>query len=324
MALRIGAVELVADTKCEVGESPRWHTDANLLYFADITAGTIYQYDPSRAKCQPLSRGNVTGGLTIQKDGSLLLFQDRQISVLGLDGLQHEVANGLCPENERFNEVIADPEGRVYATAMGGNGRLFCFDPDGKVTELLDGLGIPNGMGFTPDLKSMYFTDSTPRRIYKFDYEQETGEIANRRLFAEIPESEGLPDGMTMDAEGYIWTAVWFGGRVKRYARMGDWIVRCCCQSNKLQRSHLEDQNWRTFSSQRLRLTLLTHSVPPTTIRPHRGAEDFTACILMESVALRSFAPTSLFHRASDLSARRFDVSLLPTVYGSAYSSVQG
>jgi sugar lactone lactonase YvrE len=221
MSLRIGAVELVAETGCEVGESPRWNEDANRLFFVDITAGMIHDYDPSRAKCQPLSRGNVTGGMTIQEDGSLLLFQNRRISVLGLDGFQREVASGLCPENDRFNEVTADPEGRVYATAMGGNGRLFRFDPDGKVTELMDGLGIPNGMGFTPDLKSMYFTDSTPRRIYKFDYQRETGKIANRQLFAEIPADEGLPDGMTVDAEGYVWTAVWFGGRVKRYAPDG-------------------------------------------------------------------------------------------------------
>jgi D-xylonolactonase len=151
----------------------------------------------------------------------LVLFQDGQISVLGLDGGQREVASGLCPENERFNEVIADPEGRVYAGTMGGNGRLFRFDPDGRVTELLDGLGIPNGMGFTPDLKSMYFTDSTPRQIYKFDYKRETGEITNRRVFAEIPADEGLPDGMTVDAEGYVWTAIWFGGRVKRYSPDG-------------------------------------------------------------------------------------------------------
>jgi D-xylono/L-arabinono-1,4-lactonase len=80
---------------------------------------------------------------------------------------------------------------------------------------------IPNGMGFAPDLRSMYFTDSIPRRIYQFDYSRETGELSNRQLFAEIPESEGVPDGMAVDAESFIWTAIWFGGRVKRYAPDG-------------------------------------------------------------------------------------------------------
>ena len=156
MSLKIELVELVAETQCEVGESPLWHPDANCLFFFDITVGIVYEYNPSSAEWRPFSRGNVTGGLTLQEDGSLLLFQDGRISVLGLDGVQRELASGLCPENERFNDVIADPEGRVYAGAMGGNGRLLRFDPDGRVTELFDGLGIPNGMGFTPDLKSMY------------------------------------------------------------------------------------------------------------------------------------------------------------------------
>ena len=216
-----GAVELVVKTKCDVAESPRWDTRRNRLYFVDITAGDIHAYDPLSAEHQRVSKGPVTGGMTLQEDGSLLLFQDGRISILGVDGVQREVAAGLCRENQRFNEVVADPEGRVFAGVMGGNGRLLRFDPDGRVTELFDGVAIPNGMGFTPDLKSMYFTDSTPRQIYKFDYNRKTGEIKNRQVFAEIPANEGLPDGLSVDAEGYVWTAIWFGGRIKRYAPDG-------------------------------------------------------------------------------------------------------
>jgi D-xylonolactonase len=138
-----------------------------------------------------------------------------------MDGTQREVASGLCPHNARFNDVIADPEGRVYAGVMNGNGRLLRFDPDGTITELFDGVGIPNGMGFTPDLQGMYFTDSAARKIYQFDYDRKTGNITNRRVFVEISPAEGLPDGMTVDAEGCIWTAIWFGSRVKRFAPDG-------------------------------------------------------------------------------------------------------
>ena len=157
----------------------------------------------------------------LQQDGSLLLFQDGRIAILALDGTLREVACGACPGNERFNDVIADPEGRVFAGAMGGNGRLLRFDPDGTITEMFDGLGIPNGMGFTPDLRGMYFTDSTPRKIYYFDYDRKTGNLSNRRTFAEIPVDEGVPDGMAVDAAGYVWTAIWYGGRLKRYAPDG-------------------------------------------------------------------------------------------------------
>jgi D-xylono/L-arabinono-1,4-lactonase len=123
MSLRVGPVELVADINCEVGESPRWNADVNCLFFVDITAGTIHLYDPTQAKSRALSHGSVTGGLTLQEDGSFLLFQDGRISVLGMDYIQHEVASGLCLNDERFNEVVADSEGRVYAGVMGQNGR---------------------------------------------------------------------------------------------------------------------------------------------------------------------------------------------------------
>jgi D-xylono/L-arabinono-1,4-lactonase len=106
---------------------------------------------------------------------------------------------------------------------MGGNGWLLRVDLDGTVTEIADGFGCPNGMGFTPDLRGLYLTDSPARRIYYFDYERKTGTLSNRRTFVEIPLDEGLPDGMTVDAEGYLWSAIWFGERLKRYASDGRW-----------------------------------------------------------------------------------------------------
>ena len=214
-------IDLVAPLECEVGENPLWHPEAETLFLLDITAGTVHAYDPAKQNCTVVCRTRTTGGFTLQRDGSLLLFQDGRIAVLKRNGDLREVASGLCPGNDRFNDVIADPEGRVFAGAMGGNGKLLRFDPDGTVTEMFDGLGIPNGMGFTPDLRGMYFTDSTPRKIYYFDYDRKTGNLSNRRIFADIPREEGLPDGMTVDGDGNVWSAIWFGGRLKRYAPDG-------------------------------------------------------------------------------------------------------
>jgi D-xylonolactonase len=212
---------LAAQIECKIGENPLWHPDAGLVFFLDIAAGKVYAYSPATGECRLFSQGPVTGGMTLQDDGNLLLFQDGRISVLGMDGVQREVRRDCIPENDRFNDVIADPEGRVYAGAMGGNGRLVRFDRDGKMTELFDGAGVPNGMGFTPDGQHMYYTDSVPRQIYIFDYDRQTGDLSNRRIFAEVPRELGVPDGMTMDGDGYVWGAVWFGGRVRRYASDG-------------------------------------------------------------------------------------------------------
>jgi sugar lactone lactonase YvrE len=213
--------QIVATLNCHTGESPLWCERRNLLLFVDIPTGTLYGYDPVKAKCDVIARTRATGGFTLQEDGSLLLFQDGHIAELGPDGIVREIVSDACPGNDRFNDVTADPEGRVFAGTMGGNGRLLRFDTDGSVTEICDGCGVANGMGFTPDLRGMYFTDSVPRKIFYFDYDRATGNLTNRRVFAEIPGEVGCPDGMTVDAEGFVWTAIWYGGRVRRYAPNG-------------------------------------------------------------------------------------------------------
>jgi D-xylonolactonase len=214
-------IELIAGLDCETGENPLWCAERWTLLFVDIPRGVIYGYRPEDKTCSVIARTRITGGFTLQEDGSLLLFQDGHIAILGADGSVREVAADACVGNNRFNDAIADPEGHVFAGTMGGNGRLLRFDIDGRVTEMCDGLGIANGMGFTPDLRGMYFTDSVPRRIYYFDYDRVSGNLSNRRVFAEIPREIGCPDGMTVDEEGFVWTAIWYGGRLRRYAPNG-------------------------------------------------------------------------------------------------------
>ncbi len=218
---RTAGPELVAATTCEIGENPMWHPDLGKVFYLDIAPGKVYEYDPSSGKHRLFTQGPVTGGMIVQEDGRMVLLQDGRISILGLDGVQKEVLKGLSPQGVRFNDGIADPEGRIYTGELGGQGRVFRIDPDGQVTPLFDGIAIPNGWGFTPDLRRMYFTDSKPRHLYLLDYDRKSGALSNRRLFAEIPLAEGVPDGMSVDAEGHVWTAVWFGARVKRYAPDG-------------------------------------------------------------------------------------------------------
>jgi sugar lactone lactonase YvrE len=213
--------ELIAPFRCDVGEGPVWNPDSQLLLWLDIPPGIIYSFDPRSGALGWRNAGAPTGGMTLQDDGSLLLFQDGRVSILAPDGRRREVATGLCPGNDRFNDVIADPDGRVFAGAMGGDGRLFRFDLDGRVEEVLSGLGIPNGMGFSPDLRQFYFIDTVPRSIYVFDYDRATGGISRQRVFGRLADEEGFPDGMTVDEEGFLWVAVWFGGRLKRFAPDG-------------------------------------------------------------------------------------------------------
>ncbi len=217
--------ELIADYECETGEGPLWHPGEQRLYWADIPTGRMFRYDPASGLHEQFYQGEVVGGFTIQADGGLLLFMARGAVKIWREGELTTIIDEIPDEREsRFNDVIADPAGRVFCGTMPTEsqlGRLYRLDTDGMLTKLLDGIGISNGMGFTPDRQWMYYTDSAKREIYLFDYDQDTGAITNQQLFIQTPEGEGFPDGLTVDAEGYVWSARWDGSCLARYAPNG-------------------------------------------------------------------------------------------------------
>lgn len=129
------------------------------------------------------------------------------------------------PDN-RFNDGKVDRQGRFWAGTLNDAeadplGSLYRLDPGGVVTLMQDGAVVSNGVGWSPDDRTMYFTDSAVRTIWAYDYEAETGAIANRRVFVEVPEGSGFPDGLTVDSDGFVWSAVWDGWRVVRYDPSG-------------------------------------------------------------------------------------------------------
>ena len=217
--------ELIVDCGCALAECPVWHPGEQRLYWVDIPTGTIYRLDPATGVRQQFETGTPIGGFTVQADGALLLFMARAALALWSEG-ELRPLRGETPgeQDSRFNDVIADPRGRVYCGTMPTStrgGRLYRLDPDGSLTRLLDDIGIPNGMGFTPDHQQMYLTDSLAGRISLFDYDEESGEISNQRLFIQIPRERGVPDGLTVDSDGYVWSARWDGAALLRYSPQG-------------------------------------------------------------------------------------------------------
>lgn len=98
------------------------------------------------------------------------------------------------------------------------------MDPDGTVRNLFKGTGNANGMGFSPDCQYFYWTDTTARRIFRFRYHEDTGELSDRQVFVTIPDNKGVPDGMTVDSEGCIWSARWGDSSVYWYSPEGQQI----------------------------------------------------------------------------------------------------
>lgn len=217
--------ELLADYACVTGEGPLWHPTERRVYWTDIPAGRLFRYDPASGDHEQCYEGEVVGGFTIQADGALLLFGARGSVRLWREGRLTTVLDEIPDERDsRFNDVIADPRGRVFCGTMPTRerlGRLYRLDPDGTLTTVLEGVDISNGMGFTPDRAGFYHTDSNARTITRYDYDEETGALANGRVFARHPGVPWVPDGMTVDAEGAVWSARWDGGCLVRYTPDG-------------------------------------------------------------------------------------------------------
>jgi D-xylono/L-arabinono-1,4-lactonase len=212
--------QLIADYACEIAENPLWHPIEQRLYWCDIPKGRLFRYDPAIGAHEQCYEGRMIGGFTIQADNSFLLFMDKGDVAIWRDGAPIKVIAQVTSEcGSRFNDVIADPRGRVFCGTMSteqGKGSLYRLDLDGSINRLLPDIGCSNGMAFTPDRKGFYYTDSFAREIYLFDYNAEDGSISNQRDFARFNESDGLPDGATLDAEGRLWSAMWDGSCVVR------------------------------------------------------------------------------------------------------------
>lgn len=249
-----GTVDIVTRSQCMLGEAPLWHPAKRCLYWTDIERGRLWRYDPATGEHGIVLEGRPIAGLTYQVDGSLLLFRDQGTVEVFRDGEVVKTLFENIPDEvtTRFNDVIADPRGRVFCGTMPTQqrkGRLYRIDPagsyqktaDGSIRRaeqdsyriVLEGIGCSNGMGFPSDYKRMYYTDSAARTIWVFDYDVETGELSNRRVFAET-EAPVVPDGLTVDAHDNVWSATWNGGCVVCYAPDGKVKTKIELPANKI------------------------------------------------------------------------------------------
>ncbi|MCA9832708.1 MAG: SMP-30/gluconolactonase/LRE family protein [Thermomicrobiales bacterium] len=226
---------LLVDLPCDTGEGPLWDDRTNTLTWNDIPVGTLYRYDPMDGTNRVVYQHHAAiGGHVLQEDGSLVLFcADGQILALHPNGTIETIIDHIpAVIGSRFNDVIADSTGSVYAGTMplGANGdlpaHLYRLHTNGSLELVWDDLGLGNGMGFSPDERTFYHSDSNNRVVYRADYDAGTGAIANRSVLFALDDDVAVPDGMTVDANGDIWLAVWNGSCLLHYSAEGEPLGR--------------------------------------------------------------------------------------------------
>jgi sugar lactone lactonase YvrE len=215
--------ELFYNAKATLGEGPAWEAKTQTLYWVDILEKRIY----TGSKLF-LQLDDFVGCLAPRKDGGLVIaqrfgfwtFEPDTNKLITLASPKGE------PSNNRFNDGKCDPRGRFVAGTMDhseqeASGSLYSLSTEGRVKRLLKEIRISNGLAWSPDHKTFYFIDTPTRDLKAFDYDIETGQIADPRIVVHFPDSFGWPDGMTSDTDGNLWIAMWGGARVTKWNPKG-------------------------------------------------------------------------------------------------------
>jgi sugar lactone lactonase YvrE len=217
---------LVLDAQCALGESPVWWAAAGKLVFVDITGRRLHRFDPRTRQHEVDTVEEDIGCVAPAQGGGYVAGLRSGLWLLDAAGAKVRLlaANPEDSATHRFNDGRVDPRGRYLSGTLDepkahGDGGLYRFDRSG-VAKLMDGVMTANGLAFSPDGRTLYFSDTPRFVIYRFDYDPATGAAGNRRVFARIEPTatdRGRPDGAAVDADGCYWSSLYEGSRIRRY-----------------------------------------------------------------------------------------------------------
>jgi len=220
----MSSITVVADQKNLCGECPVWNPLLGTLEWTDQTGQKFFRLAWAVRRSVLVKAGLAINGFRPNRRGGYVITNNDGFWLWdGANNLKlvaAETDNWKC----QLNDCVADSKGRLLAGSCFYNpsaeyelGKLIGLDTDGKTKVLDDGFHLANGLGFSPDGKTLYFADSAARLIFAYDYDLGSGQVRNRRVFVEVPKTEGLPDGLSVDSAGYVWSAQWYGSSIVRY-----------------------------------------------------------------------------------------------------------
>lgn len=211
----------VGAARLDLGEGGRW--DGSAFWQVDLLAGRLFRGARPWGELDLVLDAGLPLGCLVPAERNYLVLAGRGVAALENPATTAPSLRMLCepaPRGHRINDG-AVCGGRLYFGTMDdagtvGNGALWRMDPDGTVTDLLDGLGCPNGPAFDPDGTTLYLADSARSVIYRHDLRPD-GSLGAAEIFADCPIGRGVPDGMSVDGDGTLWVAIWDGAAVRRF-----------------------------------------------------------------------------------------------------------
>ena len=224
--------------RLDLGECCRWDPESNRLLWIDVFSGRLFEATTTGTSISITGEWTIPGIITAfaplaDRERGWIIAANDGFATLGRDGTVRWLAHPEARSNGRvrMNDGACDPFGRFWAGSMGFNaeqncGSLYRYDGNGDFVRVLDNITISNGIGWSPDGKTMYHTDSGARTISAFECDSAKGRISQGRTIVALPEGAGAPDGLCVDSEGFLWSAIWGAGEVHRYSPAGNLVGR--------------------------------------------------------------------------------------------------
>ncbi|XP_048348798.1 regucalcin-like [Sphaerodactylus townsendi] len=221
-------IEVAVKEQCKLGESPLWEEKENSLLFVDITGKKVFRWNSLTKEVQSVPVDDVVSLVSLRECGGYIIAQGTQFVALDWKNKSLAPINNVDwdKSNTRINDGKVDPAGRLFAGTMGNEirpavierkqGSLFTLMPDHSIVKNFDCVDISNGLDWSLDHRTFFYIDSLSYSVDAFDYDLPTGQICNRRSIYKMEKEDHIPDGMSIDREGKLWVACYYGGQVIR------------------------------------------------------------------------------------------------------------
>lgn len=218
-------IEVAFEANDILGEGPVWSVSRQALYWVDIERPSLQRFDPASNVHNIWPMPSRIGSFALRQSGGFVVALQTGLAFFDAEtGQIDPIANPESHLQTRFNDGKCDSNGRFWVgtTHMQFQepiGALYCFNTAHQLHKMRPNVTVSNGLGWSPDNRTMYYTDTPTYTIFAYDFDPETGAISHERVFAR--HKTGFPDGLTVDAEGYVWSARWDGWQVIRFAPDG-------------------------------------------------------------------------------------------------------